>query len=152
MQRAHAVRCSPRTRCSVATRKKPSYSRIPLHDREMAQHHAAKARGLVDASRAFVDAAMNEAIADAEVDGWYCEAKMLRCQLAACFGVAACAEAVDLVHEAAGMSAIQLEHGIERHHRDVHVLTQHTYKSYSRYEDVGKMLFGLPPTFWSLDL
>ena len=33
----------------LATRKKPSYSRIPLHDREMAQHHVAKAQALVDA-------------------------------------------------------------------------------------------------------
>jgi len=33
-----------------------------------------------------------------------------------------------------------------------HVLTQHTTKSYSRYEDVGKMLFGLPPSFYLLEL
>ena len=32
------------------------------------------------------------------------------------------------------------------------VLTQHTFKSSSRYEDVGKMFFGLPPSFWVLDL
>jgi alkylation response protein AidB-like acyl-CoA dehydrogenase len=56
------------------------------------------------------------------------------------------------VYEAAGSSAIRLEHGIERHHRDVHVLTQHAFKSYSRYADVGKMLFGLPPGFFSLEL
>ncbi len=136
----------------LALRKKPSYSRIPLHDREMAQHHVAKARGLVDASRAFVNAAMSEAFSEAETDGSYSEATKLRCQLAACFGVAACAEAVDLVHEVAGGSAIRLEHEFERHHRDIHVLTQHAYKSSSRYEDVGKILFGLPPAFWSLDL
>ena len=112
----------------------------------------AKARGLVDASRAFVHAAMSEAFSEAETDGCYSEATKLRCQLAACFGVAACAEAVDLVHEVAGGSAIRLEHEFERHHRDIHVLTQHAYKSSSRYEDVGKILFGLPPAFWSLDL
>ncbi len=136
----------------LAVRKKPSYSRIPLHDREMAQHHVAKARGLVDASRAFVHAATSEAFAEAEVGGRYSEASKLRCQLAACFGVEACAQAVDLVHEVAGGSAIRLEHGFERHHRDIHTLTQHTFKSSSRYEDVGKMLFGLPPSFWVLDL
>jgi alkylation response protein AidB-like acyl-CoA dehydrogenase len=136
----------------LATRKKPSYSRNPLHDREMAQHHAGKARGLVDASRAFLQVTASEAFADAEASGRYSEAAKLRCQLAACFGVETSAEAVDLVHEAAGSSAIRLEHGFERHHRDVHALTQHTYKSYSRYEDVGKILFGLPPSFWTLDL
>jgi alkylation response protein AidB-like acyl-CoA dehydrogenase len=137
---------------ALATRKKPSYSRIPLHEREMAQHHAGRARGLVDASRAFLGAAISEAYADAERDGRYSEGAKLRCQLAACFGAEACAEAVDLVHEAAGTSAIRLEHGFERHHRDVHALTQHACKSYSRYEDVGKLLFGLPPSFWILDL
>jgi alkylation response protein AidB-like acyl-CoA dehydrogenase len=59
---------------------------------------------------------------------------------------------VDLVYEVAGTSAIRLEHGIERHHRDVHVLTQHATKSYARYADVGKMLFGLPPGFFTLEL
>ena len=76
----------------------------------------------------------------------------MRCQLAACFGAEACAQAVDLVCEAAGTSAIRIEHGIERHHRDIHVLTQHVDKSYSRYEDVGKMMFGLPPSFFLLRL
>ena len=30
------------------------------------------------------------------------------------------------------------------------MLTQHATKSYARYEDVGKILFGLPPTFFVL--
>ncbi len=58
--------------------------------------------------------------------------------------------AVDLVCEAAGSSAIRLEHRFER--RDAHTLTAHADKAYSRYEDVGKLLFGLPPTFRILDL
>jgi alkylation response protein AidB-like acyl-CoA dehydrogenase len=136
----------------LATRKTPSYTRIPLHDREMAQHHAGKASALLDASRAFLDAAISDAYADAERDGWYSEATKLRCQLAACFGADASAQAVDLVYEVAGTSAIRLEHGFERHHRDVHVLTQHASKSYSRYEDVGKLMFGLPPAYFLLRL
>ena len=136
----------------LVTRKTPSYGRTQLRDREMAQHHAAQATALVDASRAYLDASISEAYAEVERDGHYCEATKIRCQLAACFGVEACAQAVDLVHQASGSTAIRIEHGIERHHRDIHVLTQHAYKSTSRYEDVGKMLFGLPPTFWTLRL
>ncbi len=136
----------------LATRKRPSYGHRPLHDLEMAQHHAGKARGLVDASRAFLRAAISPAIAEVEAERRYSEESKLRCQLAACFGAEACAQAVDLVHQAAGTSAIRLEHGFERHHRDVHTLTQHADKSWSRYEDVGKLLFGLPPSFWILEL
>jgi alkylation response protein AidB-like acyl-CoA dehydrogenase len=136
----------------LATRKKPSYSRIPLHDREMVQHHAGKARGLVDASRSFLHASISEAYADAERDRRLSEEAKMRCQLAACFGAESCAHAVDLVCEVAGTSAVRLEHGLERHHRDVHVLTQHATKSYGRYADVGKMLFGLPPGFFTLEI
>ncbi len=136
----------------LATRKKPAYSRIPLHHRERAQHHCGKARALVDASRSSAHDAISRAFADVEADGRYSEDSMLRCQLAACFGAEACAQAVDLVHEMAGSSAIRLEHGFERHHRDVHVMTQHAYKTQDRYEDVGKLLFGIPPDWWTLTL
>ena len=55
------------------------------------------------------------------------------------------------VYEAAGTSAIRVEHGIERHHRDVHTITQHVTHSYARYEDAGRLLFGLPPEFFLLE-
>jgi indole-3-acetate monooxygenase len=136
----------------LVTRKTPSYGRTQLRDREIAQHHAAKATALVDAGRAYLDASISEAYAEVERDGHYGEATKIRCQLAECFGAQACAQAVDLVYEASGATAIRIEHGIERHHRDIHVLTQHAYKAYPRYEDAGKMIFGLPPTFWTLRL
>ena len=136
----------------LAARKTPNYSRIPLHDREMAQHHVAKARALLDASRVSLETAVSAAYADAERDGRYSEATKMRCQLAACFTAEACAQAVDLVHEIAGSSSIRIGRGIERHHRDIHVLARHASKSTSRYEDVGKMLFGLPPDFFILRL
>jgi alkylation response protein AidB-like acyl-CoA dehydrogenase len=136
----------------LALRKKPSYGRIPLHNRDMAQHHAGKAQALLDASRVFLRDAISEAYADVERERYFSEAAKIRCQLAACFGAEACARAVDLVYEAAGTSAIRIEHGIERHHRDVHVLTQHATKSTARYEDVGRMLFGQPPDFFTLEL
>ena len=136
----------------LATRKTPSYGRTQLRDREMAQHHAARATALVDASRAFLDTSISEAYAEVERDGHYREATKIRCQLAACFSAEAGAQAVDLVHLVTGTTAIRVEHGIERHHRDIHVLTQHAFKAYSRYEDVGKLLFGLPSSFWTLRL
>jgi alkylation response protein AidB-like acyl-CoA dehydrogenase len=134
----------------LAARKTPGYSRIALRDREMAQHHAGKARGLLEASRDSLHAAISEAYRDGERDHRLSDATKMRCQLAACFAAEACAQAVDLVCEAAGTTAIRIEHGIERHHRDVHVLALHASKSYARYEDVGKMLFGLPPSYFVL--
>jgi alkylation response protein AidB-like acyl-CoA dehydrogenase len=134
----------------LAARKTPGYSRIALRDREMAQHHAGKARGLLDASRDSLHAAISEAYIDAEHNRRLSEAARMRCELAACFAAEACTQAVDLVCEAAGTSAIRIDHGFERHHRDIHVLALHASKSYSRYEDVGKMMFGLPPSYFFL--
>ncbi len=136
----------------LANRKTPGFSRIVLRDREMAQHHAGKASALVDASRATLHASISNAYREGERDGGLSDAAAMQCQLAACFTAEACAQAVDLVHEAAGTSGIRLEHGFERHHRDIHVLTQHGSKSPSRYEDVGKMMFGLPPNILFLRL
>ena len=137
---------------ALATKKKPYYSRIQLRDREMAQHHVAKAMALVDASRTYLDTSISEAYEEVERDGHYSETTKIRCQLAACWGAESCAKAVDLVYEASGSSAFRIEQGLERHHRDIHVLTQHAYKAYPRYEDVGKLLFGMQPGFWVLDL
>jgi alkylation response protein AidB-like acyl-CoA dehydrogenase len=135
----------------LAVRKTPRYTRTPLHDRARAQHNAAKASALVDASRVFLHSAISEAYADAERQQWCSDATRIRCQLAACFGAQSCAEAVDLIYEAAGTSAIRVEHGIERHYRDVHTITQHVTHSYARYEDAGRLLFGLPPDFFLLE-
>jgi alkylation response protein AidB-like acyl-CoA dehydrogenase len=136
----------------LAKRKRPSYTRQELGGREIAQHHAARATALVDASRAYLNAAISEAYEEAARDGRSSEAAVMRCQLAASHATEACAEAVGLVHEVAGTSSIRIGRGIERHHRDVLVLTTHAYMSSERYEDVGKMLFGQPPDFWVFDL
>ena len=68
----------------------------------------------------------------------------IRSQLSACFIAEACAQAVNLVQQAAGTTGIRVEAGFEGGFRDIHTLTQHAPKSYSRYESVGKTLFGLP--------
>lgn len=136
---------------ALATAKTPAYTENPLAAREIAQHHAAKATALLDAARTYLHDSISEAV-DAAADGSLPQATKHRCQLAACWAAEASAQAVDLVHEAAGTTSIRLDGGIERHFRDVHVLTQHASKSVIRYQDVGKQMFGLPQEWFILDL
>ena len=136
----------------LAARKRPGLGRVELRDRELAQYQAARARAFHEAGRSFLHAAITDAYAESECSGGISEETKIRCQLAACFGAESSAKAVDLVHDAAGTTAIRLEHGFERHHRDVHVLTQHASKSSARYVSVGRMLFGLPPDYFVLGL
>ncbi len=135
----------------LATTKVPSGGANLLRDREMAQHHAAKAQALLDASRAYLHSSISDAYRDAEAGTVSMEAKVA-CQLAACHAAEACAEAVLLVHQEAGTSGVLLESGLDRHIRDALTLTQHASKSYQRYESVGKHLFGLPHGWFIFDL
>ena len=47
------------------------------------------------------------------------------------------------VHQAAGTGAIREEQPFERYFRDAHTMTQHAFVSASRFESVGKLMFGL---------
>jgi len=66
----------------------------------------------------------------------------MQMQLAATHGVACAAKAVDLVHAAAGTSAIRNANRFQQYFRDVHTVTQHAFVSLSRYESVGALMFG----------
>ena len=136
----------------LASAKTPARSPVLLAERAMAQHHAARARALVDAAREYIYASMASAYAASERGEDISQEMKVRCQLATCFAAEASVNAVDLVHEAAGTSAIRDEFGIERHFRDVHTLSQHANKSYMRYESVGKLLFGLPTEWFVLNI
>ena len=57
------------------------------------------------------------------------------------------ADAVDLIYDAAGASAIQTACPIERCWRDAHAITQHVILNTTRFEVVGRVLLGLDPGF-----
>lgn len=144
-----AARCAVEKLVDLAATKTPHFSALALRDRPLAQHHAGRARALVDGARAYLFDSARAAFEDATANGRLSQDSKIACQLAACHGAQAAADAVQLVHEAAGTSGIRIEAGFERHLRDVHTLTQHASKSAARYESVGQLMFGLP-TDWCL--
>jgi alkylation response protein AidB-like acyl-CoA dehydrogenase len=127
----------------LAGAKTASYTAVPLRERELIQYLAGRARALVDASRAYLHSACRAGTDEART-GRLSDPMKLQLQLAACFAAEACAESVQLVHEAAGTSGIRLEAPFERHLRDVQTLSQHASKAAPRYASAGRLLFGLP--------
>jgi indole-3-acetate monooxygenase len=127
----------------LGSRKTPNYMQRTLRERPVVQSQVAKAEALVGAARAYLHESLREAWETAVQGQIISRAQKIKIQLAASFAMEASAKAVRLVHTAAGTSAIRLEHPFEKHFRDVHVLTQHAFASASRYESVGKLLFGL---------
>jgi len=137
---------------ALAVRKKPNYTKKMLKDRDHAQHHVAKARALTEASRGYLYDSISAAFDDCERDGYLSDQSVERCQLAACLACELSTQAVDLVHEAAGIHGVKIGAGFERHFRDAHALTQHVSKAYGRYEDVGQLMFGMSPEWFALTI
>jgi indole-3-acetate monooxygenase len=55
------------------------------------------------------------------------------------------AQAIDLLHDAAGMNAVAADSVLDRCWRDVHTMTQHIVLSPARFEIAGRVLMGLDP-------
>jgi alkylation response protein AidB-like acyl-CoA dehydrogenase len=128
---------------ALVTKKTPAYTASSLSQRPVAQTQAAQAEAKLGAARAYVYEALREVFENAVAGQFVGMQHKLKVELAAIHAAIAAAEAVDLVHAAAGSSGIREERSFERHFRDVHVITQHAYFSASRYESVGKLMFGL---------
>jgi alkylation response protein AidB-like acyl-CoA dehydrogenase len=127
----------------LARTKVPAYQTVPMREQQLVQYWVGRARARVEAARDTLHRAAQEAYAEASARALLSGDAKIRLQLAVCFAAEVSAEAVRLVHDAAGSSAIRLESRFERHFRDVHVLTQHTSKSSPRYASAGRLLFGL---------
>ena len=129
----------------MATKKTPMYTTTTLRDRSVVQMQIAQAEAKLGAARAFLYSVFDEMWQWAG-DGRYLDMpRRARCQLASSHAIVAAAEAVDLVHLAAGASAIRNEQMFQRYFRDVHVITQHAFVSPSRFESVGQVMLGVEP-------
>jgi alkylation response protein AidB-like acyl-CoA dehydrogenase len=124
--------------------KTPAYNATPLREQQLAQFLLGKAQARVNASRDTLHKAVEEGYDDVVSTGALLSTRSkVRMQLAACFAADACAEAVRLVSDAVGTSAIRDEQPFERHFRDAHTLLQHSSKSAPRYGSAGRLMLGL---------
>jgi alkylation response protein AidB-like acyl-CoA dehydrogenase len=122
--------------------KTPSYTAASLGRRQAVQRQVAEAESTLNAGRALLHATFGRAWAVASDGAPITLEHKMQMQLAATHGVACAAKAVDLVHAAAGTSAIRNANRFQQYFRDVHTVTQHAFVSLSRYESVGALMFG----------
>jgi alkylation response protein AidB-like acyl-CoA dehydrogenase len=108
----------------------------------VAQRQAAEAEATLNAGRALLHETFRR-VWELACDGAPITLEhKIQMQLASTHGVACAAKAVDLVHAAAGTSAIRNTNRFQQYFRDVHTVTQHAFVSASRYESVGALMFG----------
>jgi alkylation response protein AidB-like acyl-CoA dehydrogenase len=127
----------------LARQKTPSYTASLLSKRQVVQRQVAEAEATLGAGRAFLHETFRDTWEAAVQGATITLERKLKMQLATTYANLAATKAVDLVHEAAGASAIRNEYGFQRYFRDAHTMTQHAFSSASRYESVGALMLGV---------
>jgi alkylation response protein AidB-like acyl-CoA dehydrogenase len=129
----------------IAQAKVPAATRATLRERPIAQIQFAQAEGLLRAARAYFYDCNDEIWREGEAGGSFSLEDRAHARLAVVTAAQLAVQAVDMIWGIAGMNAAQTSSPIERCWRDVHTATQHVLMNTSRFEVVGRVLFGLDP-------
>lgn len=127
----------------LGSKKKPNYLAHSLGESPVVQSQLAEAEAMVGAARAYLYESLDEAYESALEGRLISEQQKLKAHLATCYAIRSSADAVDLVCRAAGTTAIRETSALEKHFRDVQVITKHAHASTARYESLGKLMLGL---------
>lgn len=125
--------------------KTPAFGGKALKDSSVVQAKLAGAEAKLEASRAFLFTVFDEAYQTACADQPITLAMKGRMQLAMTHTTQECAQAVSLIQDIAGASAIREDYGFARHFRDIHVIAQHGFANAAKLESIGQILLGLEP-------
>lgn len=126
----------------LAAVKVPLGSQAPLKERPMTQVQVAQAEATVLSARAFLLQAVRDAWARLNAGGEPTAPELTRLRLASVHAGEAAVRAVELMYQAAGISAAFSSSPLDRCLRDVHVAVQHISVSSQHYQEIGRALFG----------
>lgn len=130
---------------ALAEGKTPMGAVSRLRDKPTAQADLGRAEALLRSGRAFLVEAIEEIWAAAAAGQTPTMRQRAIARLAAAKAAEAGAQAVDLLYNAAGGTALFESNPLERCFRDVHATTQHIGTQASNFELAGRVLFGLDP-------
>jgi indole-3-acetate monooxygenase len=130
---------------SIASKKTPLGSMVPIRERGVIQRKLGMAEALVRSSRVYLHDAIEK-----------CWEKTFRGEpvsledkaglaLAAAHTNQSCVQAVELMYTAAGSSGIYKRSKMAHYLSDAQVLRQHGFMNESRYETAAQVFFGLQP-------
>jgi alkylation response protein AidB-like acyl-CoA dehydrogenase len=126
----------------TAKTKTSQGSKRTLAQRELVQVEVARAEAKVSAARAFLFAALEEAAGDASGAVASVTARA-RLRLAAAHAAESAAAATTQMYHAGGASAVYTKNPLQRHLRDVHVVTQHLMVGDAATTMAGRVLLDL---------
>ncbi len=127
----------------IANNKIPFLSMSKLTERPIAQQRMGEMEAKYRAARAYVMEAMREVEEELEAGAEAPGARTTQnARLACTYGASACMEVVDVLHNTAGTSAMQMTSPLERRLRDAHGCATHRWVAHPLFTDLGKILLG----------
>ena len=133
---------------ALASAKTPAGSASLMRDKPTVQADVARAEVLLGAARSYLLTTLGELWEEVASGAGASVHQRSMVRLAGTFAAQASAEAVDLMVNAAGGTALFETNPLERCFRDVHACKQHIATSTSNYEMGGRVLLGLEPGPW----
>ncbi len=127
----------------LATTKVPLGARALLRERPQAQMQLGEALAYLEAARSLFYETAAEAEARRKAGVTPTESDRARVSLGSVVAAQHSARAVDLIYDAAGLTAAQNTNPIGRCWRDVHTTRQHIRLASTRYEVFGRIKLGL---------
>jgi alkylation response protein AidB-like acyl-CoA dehydrogenase len=130
----------------VARTKVPRGMKSPLRDNAVVQTTVAQADVGVRAARAFLLQTVNDIYQSLRTaDGKLTVEQRMTVRMASTYAIHKGKEAVDIVYNAAGATAIFHDSPFERRFRDIHTVTQQLQGRMSHFETVGAWILGNDP-------
>ena len=130
---------------TLAEKKTPLGSMVPIRERGVVQRKLGRAEALVQSSRAYLHEKITKCWEKVTAGDTISLEEKAGLLLAATHTNQSCVEAIELVYTAAGTSGIYLKNKLAHYLTDAQVLRQHGFMNESRYETAGQVFFGLPP-------
>jgi alkylation response protein AidB-like acyl-CoA dehydrogenase len=130
---------------TLAAAKAPYGSSTLLRDKPTVQVDVARAEVLLGSARSYLFSTAAELWEEVAGGATASMQRRAMVRLACAYAAQASAQAVDLMYNVAGGTAIFETGRLERCFRDVHASTQHIATASSNYETGGRVLLGLDP-------
>lgn len=129
----------------LAASKTPRQSRSLLRDDPLARYQYGQAEAHLAAARRLLMGTARETSEALAASGKPTLEQRAYLRLAATHGIHLAKQALDIVYQASGASAVFNAGPFRRRFQDMHVITQHTQGRLAHYESVATALLGLEP-------
>lgn len=128
----------------LAGSKTPRSMQALLRDQSMIQVNVGQCEAALRSGRAFLVEAVGNLWEEVTATGRTSQDRRAELRLAITHSVRLACQAVDIIYNAAGATAVLKGNLIHRHFQDMHVMTQHAQARMAYYEMVGRHWLGLP--------